>query len=468
MNLKYTFLIISLLLIALSGCEINKLRDAQELYNNERYAAAIQAIDEYLPNSENGAIRTRAEMLRSQSYLNLAELAIDRQNWTLAKNFLKLANSAEADVQLAKIYKMLANRALEAGDIATESQFINAIIREIPRSELIPEMLFRRIKIHLDVHADRDAAWRDYMNLYDSYPNNSYELQARSMVQKIIPMRTDLALALMQQEYFNDALAVLFELSRYPVINFEELNILISDTYQAQAEAYIVDQDFMSADHHFRIAVQYYPPKRELINQRLIDIASMFIEKGNSLLEAREFDAALRHYQKTFDILPNYKQAVQAIERLNTIRANIQRAAILFIEAERHETANRFAMALPLYVEAASLDDKPEYQSKVRQMQNLIEATKNPNAFVQRIINEYRGGLLNRKINELKRELSTRYRADEINDSGWKILLSTGQYKYEARYDILTPNETYFYIWQVNLRDRSVVPLNKISENLIQ
>jgi hypothetical protein len=47
-------------------------------------------------------------------------------------------------------------------------------------------------------------------------------------------------------------------------------------------------------------------------------------------------------------------------------------------------------------------------------------------------------------------------------------LLSPGQYKYEARYDLLTPAENIYFAWQVNLRDRSVTPLNKISEQVMQ
>ena len=53
-------------------------------------------------------------------------------------------------------------------------------------------------------------------------------------------------------------------------------------------------------------------------------------------------------------------------------------------------------------------------------------------------------------------------------DSGWKFLLSTSQYKYEVRYDLMSPRETFFYVWQVNLKDRSIIPLNKISEDLMK
>lgn len=455
-------------LLLIAGCEMNKLNNAQDLYNNRRYAAAIQELDDYIPKANNGAIKTRAEMLRSLSYYELATLSIERQNFPLAINFFKLANTEEADEQLAKIYKVLANRAADAKDIPTQLIYLNSVIREIPKSPLVPEMLFRRMAIKLEVAFDRDGAWHDYMKLFDLYPNNSYELQARNIVKGFIAYRIELAQLLSQQEYFTDALAVLFEVARYPVYDFNDLNKQISDTYQAQAEVLIIDQDYIAADHHFRIAVQYYPQKKDVIDRRLKGIASMFIEKGDNLLADRDFDGAMIHYEKTFEIIPNYAPAIDAIRRLGNIRANIQRAALLFIEAEKLESANKLSDALTYYREALRLDAKPEYNAKVNQMQNLIEAAKNPSAFALKTITEFRGGILTRRINELKANLAKNYKAEEIRDSGWKIMLSTGQNKYEARYDILTPGETYFYIWQINLRDKSIVPLNKLSESLMQ
>ncbi|MDD3579376.1 MAG: hypothetical protein PHS23_10335, partial [Candidatus Cloacimonetes bacterium] len=86
----------------------------------------------------------------------------------------------------------------------------------------------------------------------------------------------------------------------------------------------------------------------------------------------------------------------------------------------------------------------------------------------ERIINEYRSGLLVRRVAAKRAEVLQTYKANEIRDSGWKMLLSTGQYKYEARYDLLTPTDTYLYVWQINLRDRSVIPLNRLSEELMK
>ena len=60
------------------------------------------------------------------------------------------------------------------------------------------------------------------------------------------------------------------------------------------------------------------------------------------------------------------------------------------------------------------------------------------------------------------------YNPNEIRDSGWKFMISSGQFKYEARYDLVTPTISYYYVWQVNLRDRSITPLNKLSEKLME
>ncbi|PKN78669.1 MAG: hypothetical protein CVU48_07680 [Candidatus Cloacimonetes bacterium HGW-Cloacimonetes-1] len=460
-------LLIATLLLS-SGCEINRLKNAEELFNSGRYAGSIEEFDHFIRLTNNGALKTRAELMRSQSYYELGLMAMNRKSWDLSIKFFKLSNSETSDVKLGEVYRILADDAMAARDLPLALQYISSIIKEIPRSALVPEMLYRRIVLMVDVFSDREAAWKDYMTLFDNYSNNSYELQARVQVQKFIETKVEYATTLAEQEYFNDALVVLFELARYPVLNAERLNRLISDNYQSQAEQFIIDQDYIEADRLFRIAVQYFPAKRQEIDARLRGIASLFVLKGNSLLAERDFDNALLNYRKTFDIISDYEPAMEAINRLLTIKSNIEKAAFLKIDAEKLEAAGKYAEALKLYQAANQLDDKAEYQLKIGQMQNLIEAKRDPAGFAQRIINEYRGGLLNRRVSEVRTDLLSRYKKTEIRDSGWKMLLSTGQYKYEARYDLMSPQETYFYIWQINLRDRSIVPLNKLSEKLMQ
>lgn len=454
-------------IILLSGCEINRLNRAEELYGRELYAGAIQELDELIKVGKNGAIVTRAELTRSSSYLELGKLALQRQNIPLATRFFKLANSAAADLELGNIYLRLSQQAYREGNKALSMNYLEDIIREIPQSTLIPEVTLRRISILMDEYQDRNSTWETYKYMHDNFPNNAYEIQARNYVAQFIDTKVDYARILKQQGYYTDALKELFELSRYPVLKEGQINPLISDVYQAQAEEYIDDQNYLEADRLFRIAIQYQPAKKAEIDARLEGITSLYVQKGNSLLAAREFEAALVHYRKTFEIIPDYAPALQGIERVRQTQENIKRAAQIFADAERLEAAQKFADALKLYNQAHALEPLADYKSRAVIMQNLIEAERNPTAFAQRIINEYRGGLLLRRVAAKRAEVLKSNKDSEIRDSGWKILLSSGQYKYEARYDLLTPNETFLYVWQVNLRERSVIPLNRLSEELM-
>ncbi len=461
-------LTIACILIAISGCEINRLKSAEELYTAKRFAAAIVELDDLIDSGNNGAIVTRAELLRSNSYYALGEAAAQRQNWVLAERFHKLANSKEANLRLAEIYQTLGYEAFKSGAPELGKSYLDAIIREAPDSPLIPEVRYRRMGYFMEVTKDQDAAWRDYMKLFDEYPNNPFEIQARSYVLKFVPAKIEYARVLSNQEYYTDALNLLFELSKYPVVDIDKLNLQISEVYQNQAEQFIEAQDYVEADRLFRIAMQYYPEKKAQITRRLEAITSLYVSKGNSLLEAGDYANALVHYRKTFDIIPDYQPALDAINRLLTIQDNIRKAVELSDEGDKFEATGKHNEAVKAFNQAYSLDPKPEYRQKALQMQNLIDATNNPVAFARRIIDEYRGGLLNTRIRNQKQELQRRNKASEIRDSGWKILLSTGQYKYEARYDLLTPTETFLYVWQINLRDKSIVPLNRLSEALLR
>jgi hypothetical protein len=455
-------------MLLIAGCEINRLKSAEELHTDKRYAAAIVELDDLIDSSKNGAIVTRAELMRSDSYFALGEAATQRQNWALAERFYKLSNCTQANLRLAEIYKDLGAAAFKSGNPESGKAYLDAIIREAPNSPLIPEIRYRRIGYFMEISKDQEAAWRDYMKLFDDFPNNPYEIQARTYVLKFVPAKVEYAKVLSGQEYYSDALNLLFELSKYPVVDLAKLNLQISEVYQNQAEKYIEAQDYVEADRLFRIAMQYYPEKKAQITRRLEAITSLYVSKGNSLLEAGDYANALVHYRKTFDIIPDYQPALDAINRLLTIQDNIRKAVLLAAEGDKLEATGKLNDAVKAFNQAHSLDPKPEYKQKAVQIQNLVDAISNPTAFAKKIIDEYKGGLLNTRIRSQKQELLKRHKASEIRDSGWKILLSTGQYKYEARYDLLAPTETYLYVWQINLRERSIIPLNKLSEALLK
>jgi len=467
-RLRLQMAVLLLLVLVISACEINRYNSAEDHYNNRRYAAAIQELDDYIRTGSNGALITRSEILRGQCYYELGLMALQREQFDLAIKFLKLSNSLESDQALARIYKNMADVALQQDKPRLSLDFVNTIIREIPRSEMKAEMLYRRIGFQLDTFIDHEGAWQDYMTLFDGYPNNPHEVAARTLVQRIVPARVDHAKRLYASGYYSDALRILFELGKYPVVDGTANNRLIAEAYIGQAESFLKSENYLEADRIFRIAVQYDPAKKQEVDRRLEQVASLFIQRGNELVSQRDFDNALLHYQRTYDIIPDYALANQAIARMNTIRDNVARSSEIQTQAEKAELAGKFSEALNLYRQASSLDDKAGLATKISQMQNLIAAESNPAAFAQRIINEYRGGVLNSRINRQKQELLRAYSANEIRDSGWKVMSSSGQFKYEARYDLVTPTISYYYVWQVNLRDRSITPLNKLSEKLME
>gem|GEM_PF-202531 len=463
-----SFLTLALLILLATACEMNQYRRGEEMYRQRSFAAAIEEFDAYIETGNNGALRTRAELLRSASYRELALMAIQRQSWQLAIRFGKLANSESADTLLANVYKLLADNSLEAGKLSEGQFYMNLVLEEIPRSRHTPAILFRRINLAMTILGDWNAAWLDYKKLYDLYPGNEYEVQAKPWLVSYSNNRIEYAKTLAETGFFRDALTILFEMARYPVADKDKVHRLISDIYQTQAEIAIAEENYLEADRYFRLAVSAYPENTLIIDTRLSQIAGLFIAKGNEYLALYDFTNARIHYHKAFDIIPDFPAAKDAISRMETVQANIQQAENLAVQANKLDVQKKYAEALLLYREAIQLHNKAEYRQKVAEIQNLMEAERNPTAFAQRIVNDYRNGLLNTRINNVKRNLLVMYKPNEIRDSGWKIMLSTGQYKYEARYDILTPRETYFYLWQINLRDRSIVPLNKISEALMQ
>ncbi|HOA29289.1 MAG TPA: hypothetical protein PKL34_04565, partial [Candidatus Cloacimonadota bacterium] len=57
---KWMLMISASLILLLSGCEINRLNRAVDLYDAQNYAGAITELDDLIKSGKNGAIVTRA------------------------------------------------------------------------------------------------------------------------------------------------------------------------------------------------------------------------------------------------------------------------------------------------------------------------------------------------------------------------------------------------------------------------
>jgi len=460
------FVLVSILL--LTACEQNKLKRAEALYTQRRYAAAVEQLDIFIHNGKNGAFVTRAELIRSSSYYSLGLAAVDKENWPLSIRLFKLANSEQADIELAKVYKTLALAAQAAGDNAKALSYYTLILSEISYTDLTPEILQLRIALYLDAYDDKTSAWNDYIILYDKYPEDPFEIKARPYIQRFIASNVNAAVAKAIDKDYDTALAELFDIRKYPVSDADKVDQEISNIYQEMAENEIRKTDYFEANRLFLKAMQYYPDKKDIINKRLNDIAYLYIEKGNDYLKVRDFDTAMLYYQKTYEIIPDFELANNAITNLRNIKNNIRRAAEIGVEALKLENSKNYAEARKLYQQAYQLDTRTDYNQSAIIMGNMIEADKDPIAFSRKIVMEYKNGLLYRRIQAQKQLMLKKFTINEVRDSGWKIMLSPGQNKYEARYDIMTPSENLYYVWQVNLRDRSITPLNKLSERIMQ
>ncbi len=79
--MKIKNIISSGILLILVGCSSNNgYKIAHQFYMGENYAAAIDQYDRFIRRSENGAEITRAELERSDCYLQLGFQAKGKKN----------------------------------------------------------------------------------------------------------------------------------------------------------------------------------------------------------------------------------------------------------------------------------------------------------------------------------------------------------------------------------------------------
>ncbi|MBN2829185.1 MAG: hypothetical protein JXR56_02565 [Candidatus Cloacimonetes bacterium] len=465
---KICFSFILLVILFLSGCERNRLASAESIYNRKKYISAIIAYDNFLTYAQNGAYRTEAQLSRSDSYFELAKAAIEKQNYVLAERLAILANSEEADKLLAQAYYQLAEQSFESNDISKGWDYFRKIVEVIPTSVYVPEILNRRIKYELDVSRNYATTLPIYMELYDHFPDNPYELSSRNLLDTFTMNIVADAYALRDSTTADKALEFLFEIEKYPIGKHKEIYTTISHLYEEKADLDTRFEKYAEAREEYRLAIEYAPDEELRIVEKMKEKANEFITRGDEMVSYRKFDNALSLYAMAFEIVPDYEPAKDKISQTHDTIDAVTYAAELIEKGIAFENNREYSKALPLFEEAYGLDPLPEYKERVFITRNLISAESNPVEFVSKILKDYRQGIMDRKINEKIAYLKTQYAAEDVQSSGWKIMKSTGRYKYEVRFDIFTPSRDFFYVWQVNVKDKSILPLSKISEELMK
>ncbi|MCD4829250.1 MAG: tetratricopeptide repeat protein [Candidatus Cloacimonetes bacterium] len=472
MNLRTT--LFKLLLPGLAGllvasCMSQGYSTAHSLFVRGRYAAAIERFDHFIATTENGAKATQAQLERSEAYYHLGLRANERERWKLAVRFFYLSNLPKADAELDDCYFTLAQIALEETDYEQAFYYFRLVTDNLPESELVPRILFERIRLHMDEFNNDAMAWGDYVELYDNHPDSPYMLQAQPYADRFL---TDFIDQVVNMQYAVGYMAVIEQLkllAEYPSSYRGDIFVHIGDLYLKLAEQQVTREEYIEAERSFRAAESYDPTRAEHVSLRLNEIVSLFIDRGDVLLAERDIDSAIELYEETFDIIPGYEPAISAIVQARLMRENINKADSLFQLADRAVENKEFEDALRLYRQANVYDQLPRYRDKIFLVTNLINIEQDPVGFAKSVVSQYRNGRIIQRINALENRLVAEYgRENIISSPELQFMLSVGEAKYEVRYDISTPDESYYLTWLVNLRDRSITPLNIKSEELIQ
>ena len=449
--------------IVSTGCVTNKkYRKAYKAYQEQDYVSAIQLFDIYLDSALNGALATETENDRSEAYLQLGMQAFENRNWNLANEFLYLANSEEADNKMDVCYFELSKAALAKNQIDSTLTYYDKIITELPLSPLIPEILFNRITL-LTALDKRSKAYHDYLTLYQNYKESEFTIKIQPIVDELVPYYIEQASARKINKEFDESLEMFLKLTLHPTVHSSRINAEISGLYYILADIAIEELKYEKADNFYQYSKEF-STSDNMINSRIKGICRHLKAKGDSLMALELPDEAKEIYEKIYIFDSNSEDAAKSVAKAIKTKSDYVKAIELFKEAEKYETEKKYQVALKSYNNSKKLHNTKPVREKIFVMQNLIRAEKNPLEFAESIIKKYKKGKMLNKINEVFAEQLTIYGDDLLRVSGWKVLYSFGQYKYEVRYDIVSPDERFYFAWRVDLSNQSISALNKLSE----
>lgn len=475
--MKKKFFAACILVLAVFGCTNNKFETGQKLLKNKQYAAAIEYFDDYLfektdsvfvSKNRNGAIQTKVELERSKAYYELGLLAFKNKSWQLANRMFFLANSQKADEALDNSYHELIKIAKQNNNTEEVLKYYNYIITHLTTSELIPEFLYDRILINLHKYQLDELAWADYIKLYETYPKNHYVKKAQKEIDSFLNNYINDAVAMKNLISKEVALERLFELNKYPSSFNHKITKEIALTYFEIAVEYSKNNEHNLAKQNFEIALKYDKNLKQEVKRQQVKICSIFIENAQKLISQKKPDEAIASYKKCFIYIPNYEPAQNAINNAIDYNKQLLKAEELALKAQKLAKQKQNKKALAFYKQSYALHKNAKVKKQIFLLNNLIKIKQNPTAFALEIIKTAKNNYIPKTIKKLEDKLEKLYGKEGIKTTDFKVLFSLGKDKYEVRYDIISPDETYFFVWQVNLQTRQIFPLNKKTEKTFE
>jgi len=453
-----------IVILLTTGCTSNYFVTGESLQQRGNYVGAIENYDQFIARSDDGAMVTRALNNRSEAYYQLGLQAVERENYSLAIRFFYLANNEAADIKLIDSYLNIIDNSLREEKIDETLELCDFVINTYRHIPSIFEVIYQRLLIFHEYKEDHQAVLTNYKLLIEYDEDQDYLIHARTILDRYMPLYIE------DTRNYNDekALETLLSLLDHTLSYEDIIRKAIGSLYFRIADEHRNNARFQEAENHYNLAVAYDPVLQNQITERLNQTVNQMVAHGNHLVRERRIDEAIEIYNQTFAIIPGNQAALTAINNANALRQNIEEAERLFDQALEKERQERYNEALRLYQQSYNRDRVQRTSDKIFLMNNLIEIERNPEEFARKIITEYKNGLIVRNLNEITRRLRTEHNLEEVRISGWRINLSTGTHRYEIRYDITSRTDNYYFIWQVNLLNRQLTPLNRISSEIME
>ena len=203
-----------------------------------------------------------------------------------------------------------------------------------------------------------------------------------------------------------------------------------------------------------------------MVDDKLLELASIYIALGDDYFNDRDTDNAIASYQKTLDIIDNYQLAYNKISRAEELAIKIQQAADLVQQGDDQFNAKEFAEAYDLYSDAYKLDSTPEIYSKINRAYVWTRISNDPEQFAIEIVKQYEDGAIPDKIDDIEQSALDTFSRQDVRITTWQVFRTATQNSYEVRYTIVIPEKNYFLRWLVRLATGQVVPLNDVTEEL--
>ena len=467
MKMKIILIILILFAVASAYCIANSKFDiAHKLYMKSNYVMAIIHFDKFLVTSQNGAFSTQAELERSDCYHQLGLRAYEKESWLLASRLFFLSNSEIADSKLDDCYFRLAQQKLEQNSSTSALEYYQKVTSFLKDSEYIPEILFNRIQIYIEM-GNKLSAFNDYHFLWQNHPDNSFTKEIQPIIDDLMPSFIEEALAFKDSMDYDIAVDMLSKLIQYPSKCQDDIFTHISDLYLLKADKALSMGKYEIVKEYLDLALENDNKKRYIINEKAENICSKIIREGDKLVSTFQFDEAVEIYENCFLLIPDYSRCSNIISKTKSKKQKYNSALEHENIAIQYEKDKEFASAYTHYNKSYKLFKTESVRKKLYQMGNIVESEKNPKAFAEKIIKEYKNGIIPAGVSAIESLLIAQY-GDRVDSSGWKVYYSIGEYKYEVRFDLLSPDDNFYYAWRVNIKTREITSLNKISEDMMK